>query len=68
VGTAQTGGKHRDVDVRTILADDDFDRRFGIGEDEGVDGQAFWALVCSSIGRTLAEQNRAADRLPDFSV
>lgn len=56
VGTATTGGEYRDVDVRTILTDEDFDRRFGIGDDEGVDGQAFWALVCSSVGRMLSKQ------------
>lgn len=49
VGTAQTGGEHRDVDVRTILSDEDFDRIFG-------DGEAFWSLVCSSVALRLREQ------------
>ena len=53
VGTAQTGGEYRDVDVRTILPDDEFDQRFGMGDDGAVDGLAFWALVCSAIGRML---------------
>lgn len=57
VGTAQTGGEYRDVDVRTILDDAEFDRRFGINHnDESVDGRMFWALVCSSVGVWLADQ------------
>lgn len=53
VGTAQTGGKYRDVDVRTILPDDEFDRLF-CAEDSN--GKALWNLLCSAIGRMLAEQ------------
>jgi hypothetical protein len=56
VGTAQTGGKYRDVDVRTILRDEDFDRRFGFGTEGKTDGEAFWALVCSAVGQMLQEQ------------
>lgn len=47
VGTASTGGEYRDVDVRTILADEDFDRLFSSNE-------ATWAVVCSSIATRLA--------------
>lgn len=53
VGTAQTGGPYRDVDVRTILPDDEFDRLFG-AENVSMNGQALWALICSAIGRMLA--------------
>lgn len=50
VGTACKGGPYRDVDVRTILADDEFDRIFG-----GHTG--LWSLVCLAIGRMLAQQS-----------
>jgi hypothetical protein len=53
VGTAQTGGKYRDVDVRTILPDNEFDALFGA---EGRNGQALWSLMCFAIGRMLADQ------------
>lgn len=51
VGTAQTGGPFRDVDVRTILYDDDFDRMFG-----GEGGKAVWSLFCLSVALMLAQQ------------
>ncbi len=50
VGTAQTGGPFRDVDVRTILTDAEFDRLFGDG------GKAVWGLICLSVGLMLAQQ------------
>lgn len=53
VGTAQSGGKYRDVDVRTILDDAEFDALFCSVDRNG---QALWALVCSAIGRMIAEQ------------
>lgn len=53
VGTAQTGGKHRDVDVRTILPDEEFDRLFGA---EDRNGKALWSLLCCAIGKMLADQ------------
>lgn len=48
VGTAATGGEYRDVDVRTILHDDDFDRLCG--------DRSVWTLLCTSIGLMLREQ------------
>lgn len=51
VGTAQTRGSFRDVDVRTILSDDEFDRLFG-----ALGGRAAWGLFCLSIGLMLAQQ------------
>lgn len=53
VGTAQTGTKYRDVDVRTILHDDEFDRLFNADD---CNGEALWSLLCVAIGRMLAEQ------------
>lgn len=53
VGTAQTGGEYRDVDVRTILPDDEFDALFGA---EGRNGKELWSLMCVAIGLMLAEQ------------
>lgn len=51
VGTAESGGPYRDVDVRTILEDDEFDRLFG--DDLG---RSRWALLCMSVGWMLATQ------------
>lgn len=47
VGTAQTGGDYRDVDVRTILADDVFDRVFADGDV----WQCWCFLVCEWLSR-----------------
>lgn len=54
VGTAQTGGEYRDVDVRTILPDEEFDALFGA---EDRNGKSLWSLMCAAIGRLLAEQS-----------
>lgn len=51
VGTAQTGGEYRDVDVRTILEDDEFDRLFGYPN-----GRPLWELICQSVAFRLAQQ------------
>ena len=57
VGTAQTGGEYRDVDVRTILADDVFDARFPDG--------AMWSTFCF----LAADWLRAQTGLPvDYQV
>lgn len=47
VGTAAQGGEYRDVDVRTILRDDDFDRLCG--------DRSVWTLLCVSIGMLLRQ-------------
>ena len=58
VGTANSGGTYRDVDVRTILGDEEFDRLFR-------DKPEFWSLLCSSIAMRLV----AATGLPiDYQV
>lgn len=51
VGTAAAGDTWRDVDVRSILADDDFDRLFG-----GDDGRHRWELVCLTTAVYLCGQ------------
>ena len=51
VGTAETGGEYRDVDVRTILEDDEFDQLFG-----GDNQRQLWELICVSVGHLLSQQ------------
>lgn len=48
VGTAYTSGRYRDVDVRTMLDDKDFDRIFA---DSGV-----WEVFCFTVGCWLSAQ------------
>jgi len=48
-----SGGEYRDVDVRTILPDEEFDALFGA---EDRNGKALWSLMCAAIGRMLAKQ------------
>ena len=58
VGTAFDGESWRDVDVRTILYDDDFDELFG-------DRDTLWGLVCLAVGQYLSD----ASGLPvDFQI
>lgn len=58
VGTAQTGGDYRDVDVRTILRDDEFDAVFGARPD-------LWEAWCFTTCAWL----KAATGLPvDYQV
>jgi hypothetical protein len=49
VGTAHTGGEYRDVDVRVILKDAEFDRLFHAQ-------QGLWELLCISVGLYLRQQ------------
>ena len=48
VGTAQTGGEYRDVDVRTIVPNDEFDRLFS--------DAALWSTVCFLAADWLSRQ------------
>lgn len=48
VGSALTDAAHRDVDVRVILPDEEFDRRFG-------DSREFWSIVCRGIAAHLTK-------------
>lgn len=58
VGTAQTGGEYRDVDVRTMLADEDFDAIFGTRID-------LWESYCFAVAAWL----KTATGLPiDYQV
>lgn len=51
VGTAQQGGPFRDVDVRTILDDEEFDRLF-----DGNNQRERWEVICVSVGQMLSLQ------------
>lgn len=50
VGSSLDGDGH-DVDVRTILDDDEFDRRFG-----GALGRRLWSLFCSATAEQLSQR------------
>ena len=58
VGTADESAEFHDVDVRTILDDDEFDALFG-------DRRKVWALVCLAVSQYLTD----ASGLPvDYQV
>ena len=48
VGTAHSGETFRDVDVRTILADEEFDRLFGTAP-------RLWSFFCAATSVYLSE-------------
>ena len=48
VGSATESPDYRDVDLRVILTDEDFDRWFG-------DRVLLWSLVCLTIGHYLRD-------------
>lgn len=63
VGTAATGKTWRDVDVRLILSDDEFDQLFPPVSSDQTDGR--WGLICAAISE-LARQRTG---LPvDFQI
>lgn len=63
VGTAAVGKQWRDVDVRLILPDDDFDALFPPVEQGQPDGR--WGLLCAA----LSELARQRTGLPvDFQI
>ncbi|MET8585777.1 hypothetical protein ABZX39_33640 [Streptomyces collinus] len=63
VGTAALGKTWRDVDVRLILPDDEFDDLFPPVEDGRPDGR--WGLLCAAI----SELARVRTGLPvDFQI
>lgn len=49
VGSATKTGEYRDVDLRLILTDEDFDHWFGGRE-------MLWSLVCLTIGQYLVSR------------
>lgn len=58
VGSSSERADFRDVDVRVILDDDEFDRRFG--------GNLFlWSLLCHSVSEVLT---RAMEMQVDFQI
>jgi len=69
VGTAAQGKQWRDVDVRLILPDDEFDHLFADATHPGgryrIQGNAMWALLCTA----LADLARQRTGLPiDFQI
>ncbi|MFC4006659.1 hypothetical protein ACFOY2_05465 [Nonomuraea purpurea] len=64
VGSAARGKQWRDVDVRLMLPDDEFDALFpGHAKPDETDGR--WALVCAAI----SELGRVRTGLPiDFQI
>ncbi len=64
VGSAANGKTWRDVDVRLVLPDEEFDALFpGHCKPDAVDGR--WSLVCAAI----AELGRVRTGLPiDFQI
>jgi hypothetical protein len=63
VGTAAVGKIWRDVDVRLILPDDEFDQLFPPAEPDQPDGR--WGLLCAAI----SELARVRTGLPvDFQI
>ncbi len=63
VGSAIERRDHRDVDVRLILEDAEYDRLFGANGPAAID--ALWSLLCVSISGFLSQ----ASGLPiDFQI
>ena len=66
VGSALRTREFRDVDVRCILPDEDFDSRFpGLAGSGAYCYNAFWNLLCVSISFWLAQQT---DLNIDFQI
>jgi hypothetical protein len=55
VGSVMRGGAYRDVDVRTILDDDTYDRWFSAPESGGASHRdPRWALICHAVSEWLS--------------
>lgn len=54
VGTATESADFRDVDLRVILPDEEFDRLFAAENGDGFPG-GLWGLLCLSVGQYLAD-------------
>ncbi len=54
VGSSLVRPDYRDVDIRAILPDDEFDRLFPVGGDNYTIS-SFWSLVCSSVSLQIAQ-------------
>lgn len=63
VGSALERRDHRDVDVRFIMSDEEFDRMFHIQKPEDADSgrggwlNPLWSLMCASISLWLSQQS-----------
>ncbi len=57
VGSSLQRRDFRDVDVRTILDDEDFDRMFPGVAGHNPERSALWSLVCTSIALYLSESS-----------
>jgi len=65
VGSALTTREHRDVDLRAILDDDEFDQMFpGLGGRGAEWADARWSLLCASISEWIASRTGLQGRLP----
>ena len=53
VGTATERPDWRDVDLRVIMPDDEFDHLFVSGKDDFPGG--LWGLLCLSVGQYLSD-------------
>jgi len=55
VGSVMRGGAYRDVDVRTILSDETYDRWFDPPDPDGASHiDPLWSLICTSLSEWLA--------------
>ena len=63
VGSSMERPDYRDVDVRLILSDEEFDRIFLPGTDAAIQegrlgaGRSFWTIVCLAVSRYLSERS-----------
>jgi len=55
VGSCLTKRDYRDVDIRCIMDDEDFNRRFpGVAEEPMYDAE--WSLICAAVSEWLAKR------------
>jgi hypothetical protein len=64
VGSCLERADFRDVDVRTMMTDEAYDRLFPGGE-SGTDSDAFWSLALREHRGLPGAGDGATDRLPD---
>jgi hypothetical protein len=56
VGSAIERRDHRDVDIRCIMDDEEFDRLFGPKMPGNYSTNGLWSLMCASISEWLASR------------
>ena len=65
VGSTLTKRDYRDVDIRVILDDAEYESLFGPGSEGDPQINAFWSLTCSAISEWLSKRSN----LPiDFQI